>query len=94
MSTFAPIRGEDFNIAPFEVNKEYYILTGSYSKQGYKVQQGLYYNGPIHISSSKDVTYPKNSDGSYKYIVYSSLNHLYYKRGFAWANSLEGWDRN
>jgi len=55
MSTFAPIRGEDFNIAPFEVNKEYYILTGSYAKQGYKVQQGLYYNGPIHISSSKDI---------------------------------------
>ena len=94
MSTFAPIRGEDFNIAPFEVNKEYYILTGSYSKQGYQVQQGLYYKGPIHISSSKDITYPKNADGSYKYIVYNSLNHLYYKRGFAWANSLEGWDRN
>ncbi len=93
MSTFAPIRGEDFNIAPFEVNKEYYILTSSYSKQGYKVQQGLYYNSPIHISSSKDVTYPKNADGSYKYVVYKSINHLYYKRGFGWTNSLEGWDR-
>ena len=94
MSTFSAVKSEDFTITPFEVNKEYYILTGSYEKSGYKVQEALYYKSPIYLSSSKDVTYPKNADGSYKYIVYKSLNHLYFNKGFSWTTSLEGWDRN
>jgi len=91
-TTLGPVRKEDFTVLPFDANKEFTILSATAEQLGYTVRQGLYYGRPLALSSSK--TYPTNTDETYKYTIWNSLNHLYYKNGYDFGKTFEGFNQD
>ena len=86
MSVFKKIDANDVNIIPFNVHKQYTATNLNYSGSscglGINILAAKYYShsfgDPLkgkHISDE-----PKNPNGSYKGIIYDSINHLYYQR--------------
>jgi len=84
-STFAPISPNDFTITPVIVNKRFELTQTSLAttSSGYILREGLYTTIKTPIGTSKAENDPTNSiDGSYKAIVWQSINHLYYKNPY------------
>ena len=86
MTVFKKVDPNDISITPFNVHKQYTINAGNYSGSGcgfgIEILGANYYSGsfgdPINgipISAEK-----KNINGTYKSIIYDSINHLYYSR--------------
>lgn len=78
-SVYLPVKRENYNITPFKVHKEYTIDSSSISDEYYVFYEGRYKKTPSHISSSRGANDPKNSDGVYMSVAYSSLNNMFYK---------------
>lgn len=93
-SVHAPINFEDYTVEPFTVNKSYTILSASALEQGYTIRQGYYDKKIVPISSSKANVFSTNADGTYRSIIWKSLNHLYYQGGHSPLDVFEGTDRN
>lgn len=70
----------NYSVHPFELNKTFYFNSSSLEQQDYKSLQAIYVNNLPAISSSKVFDNSINSDGSYKFSIYNSINHLFYKR--------------
>ena len=86
MSVFKKIDSNDVNIIPFNVHKEYTVTSNNYSGSGCGLGVNFlcaqYYShsfgDPQKGTALKNE--PKNPNGTYKHIIYDSINHLYYKR--------------
>lgn len=97
-TVFQRVRRDDFTITPFTVHKDFFIgrehveNTGS----GYSVKQGYYYSKPLAIGyNTTFVTQaPISQDGSYNYLNWRSINHLYYNNPYDYSNTLEGVNQN
>lgn len=90
-TTFAPVGKQDFTLTPVKVYK-----TFSYSKQqliqsgsGYTITEGYYTKLLTPVGDPKADNDPKNDDGTYKHIVWQSINHLYYRDAYNAYGSFE-----
>lgn len=84
-SAYAPIKATDFTIKPVTVNKTFTITNSTIQTtgSGHTALEGLYTSLKTPIGSSKAWNDPTNSlDGSYKHVVWKSIDHLYYKRPY------------
>lgn len=91
-STFTSVQKGDYTVTPFTVHKDFSITSGSASGSGYTVRQGFYQKKPLAISASINsvVNASQNGDGSYKVIVWRSLNQIYYRNPYAPIEGSEG----
>lgn len=78
-SVFAPVNNGDFTVTPFEVNKQYFISSSRYEEYGYRVYEGVYDKSHVEISSSQALYQPRNSEGSYKSVIWNNLYNYYYR---------------
>lgn len=80
-TTFAPISKQDFTLTPVKVYKNFSYNRSDIvdSGSGYTITQGYYSNLLVPVGDAKAENDPKNADGSFRYIVWQSLNHLYYR---------------
>ena len=84
-SAYAPIKSSDFTIKPVIVNKRFSLKNSDLATtgSGYQLVEGLYTSLKTPIGSSKAWNDPTNSlDGSYKHVIWKSIDHLYYKRPY------------
>ena len=82
MSVFKKIDNNDITITPFDVHKEYILDASTYSSSyGAQVLGANYhsYSFADPIRGKNINLESKNLNGTYKSIIYDSVNHLYYK---------------
>lgn len=96
LSVFEKVKRGDYSVIPYEANKSYYIDSINLDKLGYSYKKAFFYRDSLAISSSKyiAVNAPTSSDGSYNYLNWRSINHLYYKNPYNPYDSLEGYRRD
>lgn len=96
LSVFEKVKRGDYSVIPYEANKSYYIDSVNLDKLGYSYKKAFYYRDSLAISSSKyiAVNAPTSSDGSYNYLNWRSINHLYYKNPYNPYDSLEAYRRD
>lgn len=90
-STYAPILPQDYTLTPFKVHPIYEV---SESGSGYDVRQGYYTNKITPVSSSKAANDPRNTDGSFKHIVWRSFFHNYYRYPYESGKNLTNSNQN
>ena len=81
MSVFKKIDNNDITITPFDVHKEYILDASTYSSSyGAQVLGANYhsYSFADPIRGKNINLESKNLNGTYKSIIYDSVNHLYY----------------
>ena len=79
-TVFKKINPTDYSVNPFEAHKEFKFYSASAVSENYNQLQGIYVDGLPNISSSKTFNSAINSDGSYQFAIYNSINQLFYKR--------------
>lgn len=91
-TVFEKIKRDDYSVLPYEANKFYSIQAPHLESLGYTFKKGYYYKGSLEISSSKNFvkTAATSSDGSFNYLNWKSIRHLYYRNPFNPAESFEG----
>lgn len=93
-STTATIYPGDFRLIPIKVNKTYKItykqLIEGY--KGYKIQEGFFNKKPLLIGDPRANNDFKNPDGTYKQLIWSHINHMYYERPYSPYGSFEAWN--
>lgn len=72
---FKSIDPSDVAIRKFRVYKSWGVDNSTISQYGITVQDGIKDNTPFSIGDFQ------NSDGTYKKLIWKSINHLYYKSG-------------
>lgn len=77
-TVFKKIDPVDYKVNPFEANKTFSFTSASASTNNYGTFNGIYVNKLPDVSSSKVFTAPQNSDNSYQFQTYYSINHLFY----------------
>lgn len=84
-TTFAPVKKQDFTLTPIKVHKKFvknqndFATTGS----GYYLVDGLYTSLITPIGAREANNDPKNLlDGSYKHIIWKSIDHMYYRNPY------------
>lgn len=87
-TVFKKIDQSDVKVNPFQVNKTFYILSGSVTSSALPLN-GIYsnINGLPAIGSDLIYNDASNIDGSLQSITYFSINHLYYKHKTEPANT-------
>lgn len=76
---FLPIKRSDFTITPFQVHKKYTVSNADWSASAYTVRQGVFSSLNTPISSSKAGNDPRNTDGTFKHVIWQAINQRYYK---------------
>jgi hypothetical protein len=96
LSVFEKVRRADYTVNPYEANKLYSIDSDELDSLGYTFKKGYYYKDSLAISSSKAIAVnaPTSSDGTYNYLNWRLINHLYYRNGYNPYESLEGYRKN
>lgn len=90
-TTFAPVGKQDFTLTPvkvyksFDYNRTELISSGS----GYTFTEGYYSSLLTPIGDPRADNDPKNSDGTYKHVIWQSINHLYYRDPYNAYGSFE-----
>tara|TARA_R100000951_G_scaffold50493_1_gene42642 strand:+ start:15369 stop:17066 length:1698 start_codon:yes stop_codon:yes gene_type:complete len=79
-TVFKKIEPTDYSVNPFEAHKQFTFYSGSAVSENYSQLQGIYVEGFPNISSSKPFNDAINSDGSYQFAIYNSIDQLFYKR--------------
>jgi len=79
-SVLKKVNPVDYKVNPFQAFKQFTFDSSSAMADGYKQLQGIYVSGFPDISSSVTFNDAINSDGSYQFSIYYSINQLYYKR--------------
>ena len=82
MSVFKKIDNNDVTVTPFDVHKEYVLDPTTYSSSfGAQIMGANYhsYSFADPIKGKNIDNEVKNLNGTYKSIIYDSINHLYYK---------------
>lgn len=90
-STTSPILPQDYTVTPFRVTPLYEVKK---SDEVTTNRYGLYFGSPTPVSSSKAANDPKNSDGSFKHIIWKSYFNKYYRYPFDVGNNLTDSDPN
>lgn len=83
-TTFSPVQKQDFTLTPIKVHKKF-AFSGSVlenEEDGYKLVEGYYSKIITPIGSAKADNDPKNPDGSFKHVIWHSINHLYYENPY------------
>ena len=75
---FKKIDPSDLKFNPFQVHKTFNILSSSAVTDEYAPLEAVYVSNLPAISSSLEFNDAKNVDGSYKFNIYNSVNHLFY----------------
>lgn len=88
-----PVRPQDYVTTPFVLHKRYTISYNDWSGSGYTNHEGLYSNIITPISSSKAANDPKNSDGTYKHIIWRAIDSRFYKYKYDAAYGNENTNR-
>lgn len=90
-TTFAPIKAQDFTLTPVKVYKTFNYSRNQLlqSGSGYTITEGYYTNLLTPVGDPKADNDPKNSDGSFKHIIWQSINHLYYRDAYSSYGSFE-----
>lgn len=90
-TTFASVGKQDFTLTPIKVyktfnyNKSDILQSGS----GYTINEGYYTSLLTPVGDPRADNDPKNSDGTFKHIVWQSINHLYYRDPYNAYGSFE-----
>lgn len=90
-TTFAPVGKQDFTLTPvkvhksFSYNREHILQSGS----GYSIREGYHTSLITPIGDPRANNDPKNSDGTYKHVVWQGINHLYYRDPYNAYGSFE-----
>jgi hypothetical protein len=79
-TVFKKIEPTDYSVNPFEAHKQFTFYSASALSENYNQLQGIFIEGFPDISSSKPFNDAINSDGSYQFAIYNSINQLFYKR--------------
>ena len=79
-TVFKKIEPTDYSVNPFKAHKQFTFYSGSAVSENYSQLQGIYVEGFPNISSSKPFNDAINSDGSYQFAIYNSIDQLFYKR--------------
>lgn len=84
-TVYAPVKAQDFTLRPFTVHRKFtlsstdLVNTGS----GYSIVDGLYSGIITPIGSPTAGNDPTNSfDGSYKHVIWKSIDHMYYRHPY------------
>jgi hypothetical protein len=80
-TTFASVGKQDFTLTPIKVYKTFSYTRDQLleSSSAYSINDG-YYSGVITpLGDSRANNDPRNDDGSFKHIIWQSINHLYYR---------------
>lgn len=93
LSVFEKVKKSDYTVLPYEANKSYSIDSNKANSLGYSYKIANYFKDALPISSSKyyAVNAPTSSDGSYNYLNWRVLNHMYYRNAY---DSYESWEGN
>ena len=97
---YTAVKPQDFTLTPFVIHKDYEIArsnlyTGSVAitGSGYKLIEALHFPEKLKLGTS--ATYPTNSfDGSYKYVIWHSINAMYYKVPYDMFGTFEHSNQN
>ena len=73
-TVFKKIEPTDYSVNPFEAHKQFTFYSGSAVSENYSQLQGIYVEGFPNISSSKPFNDAINSDGSYQFAIYNSID--------------------
>lgn len=73
MSSFKKLIKSDISVVPYEANKQWTIASSSFDNY-LKIYEGL--NTGSNFDPSSD---PTTTEGQYKRLIYSQINHLYYQ---------------
>lgn len=95
-TTFAPIKPQDFTLKPIKVNKKFSFTNADLATtaSGYYLLDGYYTSLKTPVGDPKANNDPTNDlDGSYKHIIWQSINHRYYKNGYTPFETTEHWNR-
>jgi len=76
---FKKVDPSDMKFNPMELHKTFSILSGSAVDDGFLPLQAIYISTVPAISGSEPFNDAKNVDGSYKFNIYNSIYHLFYK---------------
>jgi hypothetical protein len=91
-TTFAPVRPQDFTLTPISVNKQFTLTSASVAttESGYFLWEGLYSGLITPVGTEKASNDPTNSiDGSYKHVIWRSIDHQYYRHPYDRMATLE-----
>ena len=77
-TVFKKINPVDYKGNPFEANKKFSFTSSSIGINDILALSGIYQKNLPNVSSS-NFTAVKNSDGSYQFQTYYSINHLFFK---------------
>lgn len=91
------VKPQDFIIRPITVNKLYLVQKGDlYSgsmpqtSSGYRLWEGLWTGEKLKLGTNSESTYPTNSfDGTYKHLVWKSIDAQYYRFPYDKCATLE-----
>jgi hypothetical protein len=75
---FKKIDPSDLKFNPYQVHKTFNILSSSAVTDEYAPLEAVYVSNLPALSSSLEFNDAKNVDGSYKFNIYNSVNHLFY----------------
>lgn len=90
--TFAPVSTQDFTLRAVDLYRRYHFSSSYFdtTASGYFFEEGWYRRDPTPIGSSLAQNDPVNSsNGSYKHIVWKSIDHRYYRFPYDAYASLE-----
>jgi hypothetical protein len=73
MSSFKNLTKSDVSVVPYKANKQWTLASASFSNY-LKVYEGSNITGAFNSSTD-----PTTTDGQYKRLIYSQINHLYYQ---------------
>jgi hypothetical protein len=73
MSSFKKLSKSDVSVVPYEANKQWTLASASFSNYL------RIYEGSNIIGTFNSSTDPITTDGQYKRLIYSQINHLYYQ---------------
>ncbi len=78
-SPYNRVRQSDINVTPFKAHRTWTFFSGSDSSYVSPLR-AIYVDGLPPVSSSIAFNDATNPNGSYQFIIYDSINHLFYSR--------------
>jgi hypothetical protein len=90
-TTFASIGKQDFTLTPIKVYKTFSYTRDKILESGsaYTIRDGHYSGLITPLGDPRAENDPKNTDGTYKHIIWKSINHLYYRDPYNAYGSFE-----
>lgn len=90
-TTFASVGKQDFTLTPVKVYKSFSFTRDKILESGsaYSIQDGYYSGFITPIGDERAQNDPVNTDGTYKHVIWQSVNHLYYRDPYNAYGSFE-----